>query len=68
MNRIDFITKFENGQCDEDEMVEGMQSLIDNRTIVGLQGYYQRLAEQLIADGRCHRPGQCRSCSNDWMC
>lgn len=57
---LDFIMDFEGGQIESaDRIVEGVQAMIDDGTIYHLQGSWQRLAAQLVADGQCHLPGQC---------
>lgn len=52
---VGFIMDFE-GDCDDmtdERLIEGFQHLIDTGTAWQLQGFYGRMAEQLIADGRC---------------
>lgn len=51
---VGFIIDFENGDIDEDAIVEGFQHLIDTGIVWGLQGSYGRLATALIENGRCH--------------
>lgn len=53
MNQIDQIIAYENGELDDDEVVELFQSLIDSGLVWQLQGHYGRTAAQLIAAGLC---------------
>lgn len=45
---------YENGELDEDEIVELFQSLINSGLAWQLQGCYGRMATQLIEAGYCH--------------
>jgi hypothetical protein len=51
MNLTTNIIAFENGELNEDEIVTLFQELCDTGMIYSLQGSYQRIAEQLIAEG-----------------
>lgn len=53
-DRIDFIIRFEAGELNHNEVVEGFQHLIDEGTVWSLQGSYQRMARALIESGDCH--------------
>lgn len=54
MATLDFIIAFENGELDEEEIVEGFQGLIDSGLVWQLQGTYGRTAAALIEAGHCH--------------
>lgn len=54
MNHFNFIIAYENGECTEDEIVEGFQAMIDDRSVWSLQGHYGRTAASLIEAGLCH--------------
>lgn len=58
---VDFITKFENGDCDDDEIVVGFQALIDAGVIDHLQGLYQRVGMKLIESGACQPRHTCEN-------
>ena len=45
------IIAYESGELDEDGIVELFQYLIDSKIVYGLQGCYQRMAQQLIDGG-----------------
>lgn len=49
------IMAYEQGDLDNDEMVELFQHLVDDGTIYHLQGSYQRTASALEAVGLIHR-------------
>ena len=51
---VGFIIQFENGDVDEDEVIEGFQHLIDSGIVWQLQGSYGRTAIALIEAGYCH--------------
>lgn len=53
MNHLDFIIKFESGETDFEEVIEGFQSMIDDGTVWELQGFYGRTAMDLIDSGQC---------------
>lgn len=52
--QVDKIIAYENGELDEQEVVELFQSLIDSGMAWQLQGHYGRTAAALIDDGLCH--------------
>lgn len=54
MSRIDLIIAFEQGDLDDDAVIELFQSLIDDGTVWHLQGSYGRMARSLIESGYCH--------------
>lgn len=56
MPPIDKIIAYENGELDEDEIVELFQSMIDDASVWALQGSYGRMAMQLIEEGLCTKP------------
>ena len=47
--------KYEQGEMDQDEMVEMFQGLIDSGMAFKLQGHYGRTAMALIEAGYCTR-------------
>lgn len=53
-DHVDFIIRFESGELDHDEIVEGFQHLIDKGIVWCLQGSYQRVARSLIESGDCN--------------
>lgn len=53
MPDIDKIIAFENGEMDEDQVVEFIQDGIDKGWVWRLQGFYGRTAQSLIAAGLC---------------
>lgn len=56
MDTLDFIMKYEGGECDDEEVVEGFQALINSGLAWTLQGHYGRTASALIDAGYCHYP------------
>lgn len=50
-NMIQSIISFENGELEQDEVVELFQILLDTGFILNLQGMYQRIAKDLISEG-----------------
>jgi len=52
-NSFEFICRFEEGECNEEEVVAGFQHLIDSGMAWSLQGSYGRTAAQLIESGLC---------------
>ena len=55
MPNIDQIMKFENGEMEQDEVVEMFQELINSGMAWKLQGSYGRTAMALIEAGYCTR-------------
>lgn len=55
MPNIELIMKYEQGEMDQDEMVEMFQGLIDSGMAFKLQGHYGRTAMALIEAGYCTR-------------
>ena len=53
MPDIDKIIAFENGEMDEDQVVEFIQDGIDKGWVWQLQGFYGRTAMHLINAGLC---------------
>lgn len=53
-NTLDFITAFEEGEVNDEQLVEGFQALIDTGLVWQLQGNYGRTATALIQAGECH--------------
>lgn len=51
---VDRIIAFENGDLDEEEIIEFFQELIDTGAAWELQGFYGRTAKELIEQGHCH--------------
>lgn len=54
---IDQIMAFENGELDQDQIVEMFQAGIDSGLVWKLQGSYGRMAAALIEQGYC-QPAQ----------
>lgn len=54
---ISDLARFEQGELTSDEEANLFQFLIDEDLLYGLQGYYGRHAEQLVAAGLCHWKG-----------
>ena len=55
MLSVDFIMQYEAGEIDDiDEIADNIQGAIDDGSIWQLQGYYGRLARDLIEAGYCH--------------
>jgi hypothetical protein len=50
-NMYQSIIAFENGELDQDEVVELFQILLDTGFILNLQGSYHRIARDLIDEG-----------------
>lgn len=57
MNQIDFIINYEQGDLDDEQIIEGFQHLIDSGTVWHLQGSYGRTAASLIENGLCRPSG-----------
>ena len=53
MNQVDKIIAFEQGELDEDGIIELFQELIDSGLAWQLQGSYGRMARNLIEAGYC---------------
>lgn len=53
MNQIDKMIAFENGDLDDDDVIELFQELIDSGLAWKLQGFYGRTAASLIDAGLC---------------
>jgi hypothetical protein len=53
-NVVGFVMAYENGELDEDKIIEGFQHLIDKGIVWELQGSYGRMAKSLIDAGYCH--------------
>jgi uncharacterized protein YjhX (UPF0386 family) len=51
MNLTTDIIAFEDGELTDEETIALFQALCDTGMIYSLQGSYQRIAEQLIAEG-----------------
>ena len=49
------IIAYEDGELDQDQIVDLFQTLIDNGMAWSLQGHYGRTAKYLIEEGLCHR-------------
>lgn len=54
MPSIDQLIAFENGDLDEDQVVDLIQDGIDKGWVWSLQGFYGRTAQALINAGLCH--------------
>lgn len=50
---VGFILEFEDGELDEGEVIEGFQHLINSGLVWQLQGFYGRMAEDLLNAGVC---------------
>ena len=58
-DHLDFIMAWEAGEIEsEDDLVTGIQSMIDDGTVWQLQGSYGRMADRLITAGYCQPPTQ----------
>lgn len=53
MDQVDKIMAFEQGNLDEEGVIELFQDLIDSGLAWQLQGSYGRMANALIANGYC---------------
>lgn len=53
-DEFEFIMDYETGSCDDIELIDGFQHLIDNGHAWTLQGHYGRMAQALIESGHCH--------------
>lgn len=54
-NAFDFLIRYETQNCDEEDVVEGFQHLINSGLAWQLQGSYGRTAAALIDAGLCHK-------------
>ena len=54
MALVDQIMDFENGELEDEKILELFQRLIDNGMAWTLQGSYGRSAQALIEEGLCH--------------
>ena len=54
-NSLAFIIAFENGDCSEQEVIEGFQNLVDTGLAWQLQGSYGRMARRLLEAGEITR-------------
>ena len=50
---VDRIIAYEQGELDDEEIVELFQDLIDSKLVWQLQGHYGRVASDLIDSGAC---------------
>jgi len=50
---IEKIIDFENGNMTEEETIEFFQGIIDSGLVWDLQGFYGRMANNLIEEGVC---------------
>lgn len=50
---VDRIIAYEQGELDDEEIVELFQDLINSKLVWQLQGHYGRVASDLIASGEC---------------
>lgn len=55
MPDVDKLIAFEQGDLDDDQVIELFQHGIDNGWVWKLQGFYGRTADSLIKAGYCHR-------------
>ena len=53
MDQVDKIIAFEQGDLDEDGIIQLFQELIDSGLVWQLQGSYGRMARALIDEGLC---------------
>jgi hypothetical protein len=58
MININDIVSYENGEMEEEEMIEFFQNLINSGMAWTLQGSYGRMAMRLVEDGFCTLPEQ----------
>jgi hypothetical protein len=56
MDMLDQIMAFEQGEMDEQELVDFFQDLINTGMAWELQGFYGRTARDLIGAGHCTLP------------
>ncbi len=53
---LDFIIKYESGELNDDEIIEGFQKLLDDGILFQLQGSYGRTGMMLLREGLIHLP------------
>lgn len=53
MPNIDFINRFEAGEAEDDEIIEEFQKMINSGVVWQLQGFYGRMAANMIEEGVC---------------
>ena len=53
MPNVDDIIRFENGEMNEEEVIDFIQGMIDSGVVWRLQGSYGRLAQFYIDQGLC---------------
>lgn len=53
---VSFISDYEGGRLEQDQVVAGFQELVNSGLAFQLQGSYGRMATQLIEQGLCARP------------
>jgi len=58
MDTVDFIIKFESGDIEPDELIDGFADLIKGGTVWQLQGFYGRTAASLIESGYISPEGE----------
>ena len=56
MPNVNDIIAYENGDMQEEEVIQFFQELIDSGAAWTLQGHYGRMAQNLIEDGVCTLP------------
>ena len=56
MDTVSKIIAYEDGELDEQEVIELFQELLNTGQVWHLQGHYQRTAQALIEAGHCHWP------------
>lgn len=54
-DEFEFIMNYESGDCNDEQLIDGFQHLIDNGHAWTLQGHYGRMAANLIDAGYCHK-------------
>ena len=57
-NQVDSIIAFEQGELDQEQVVELFQYLINTGLVWQLQGFYGRTARDLIENGLCTLPAK----------
>lgn len=56
MDRVDFIIAYESGGLTAEEIVDGFQDMINDGSVWSLQGFYGRMAKDLLDAGYCTLP------------